>query len=93
MKTRQIYLGKYQAGDHEVNSTGRGLVCNCGFNGDCEHVRATLEFLKKAEFGTGFKIMERCKLQLCKFCNSSNLIKKGIKKNKNGNMQMYGCRD
>ncbi len=52
MKTKQLYLGKYQAGDHEVSSTGNGLACNCGFKGDCKHIKATLESLKKAEFGT-----------------------------------------
>ncbi len=93
MKTKQIYLGKYQAGDHEVSSTGKGLVCSCGFNGDCEYIKATLEFLKKAEFGLGFRIMERSKLQLCKFCNSGNIVKAGLKKNKTKTMQMFKCND
>ena len=29
----------------------------------------------------------------CKFCDSGNLKKAGIKKNKNGSMQRYACLD
>ncbi len=37
--------------------------------------------------------MGRSKLQLCKFCDSGKIIKKGIKKNKSGNLQIFKCKD
>ena len=37
--------------------------------------------------------MERSKLQLCKYCDSSKIIKKGFKKNKSGKVQIYKCKD
>ena len=41
----------------------------------------------------GFRIMERSKLRLCKFCDSGNVIKKGTRKNKNGDVQIFKCSD
>ena len=35
--------------------------------------------------------MERAKLQLCKFCDSGNITKKGIWKNKSSSVQIYKC--
>ncbi len=40
-----------------------------------------------------FRIMERSKLELCKYCDSGKIIKKGIRKNKKGNIQIYKCLD
>ena len=37
--------------------------------------------------------MERAKLNLCKYCSSRNIIKKGMRKNKRDNVQKYQCRD
>ena len=37
--------------------------------------------------------MERTKLKLCKFCDSANIVKAGLKKNKKSTMQMFKCQD
>ena len=37
--------------------------------------------------------MERSKLKLCKYCDSGKIIKKGTRRNKNGNIQIYKCKD
>ena len=90
MKTDMITLGKYKADGHTVIETKeKGLVCDCGFNGDCDHITAVLKSLKQAEFGLGFRIMERSKLQLCKFCSSGQIVKAG----KNRGRQMFKCQD
>ena len=35
--------------------------------------------------------MECVNLKLCKFCDSGNIVKKGIRKNKSSNVQVYKC--
>ena len=37
--------------------------------------------------------MERAKLRLCKFCDSGNVIKKGSRKNRHGNIPKFKCKD
>ena len=71
------------------------MVCDCiehkSKGSDCTHITTELETLKKA--GQGVRIMERTKFNLCKFCNSGNLKKAGIRKNKLGNTQRFKCLD
>ena len=71
------------------------MVCDCiehkSKGSDCTHITTELETLKKA--GQGFRIMERAKFNLCKFCNSGNIYKKGTRKTKQGRVQKYQCRD
>lgn len=93
MKTEQIYLGKYKADEYIVTETKNGLICNCDFFGDCKHIKAILESLKKAKFGTRFRIMDREILKLCKFCKSSKLKKNGNRTTKQGKVQRFKCLD
>ncbi|MFB5620593.1 MAG: YIP1 family protein [Nitrosopumilus sp.] len=37
--------------------------------------------------------MERSKLELCKYCDSGRITKKGIRKNKSGGVQIFKCLD
>ena len=37
--------------------------------------------------------MERSKLQLCKYCDSGKITKKGTRKNRNGTVQIFKCLD
>lgn len=82
-----------------VSKTGNGLRCECKDHeirkSDCKHIKIVLEIIKqnKCYKNNTFRIMERSKLQLCKFCDSGRIIKKGIKKNKSGNLQIYKCKD
>lgn len=77
-----------------VASTGNGLACTCEAHiehgSDCEHILTKLEAIKRA--GGGFKMMERSKFKICKYCKSGKLVKAGIRKNKNSTQQMYRCR-
>jgi putative transposase len=82
-----------------VSKTDNGLVCECPDHttrkADCKHIKIVLELIKqnKCYRNNVFRIMERSKLQLCKFCDSGNITKKGIKKNKSGNLQIFKCKD
>lgn len=92
-QVKQIHLGKYQMGDNTIETSPSGLVCDCAFQGDCTHVKKTLESLKKADFGLGFTIMERSKLKQCKFCNSNKIKKVGFRKTKQSKVQKFSCMD
>ena len=78
-----------------VSTTGNGLVCECKDHttrkADCKHIKIILEKIKKKSCHSNqpFRIMERSKLKLCKYCDSGRLIKRGVRKNKNGNIQRY----
>ena len=81
-----------------VSKIDTGLVCECPDhqtrNADCKHIKVVLEYCKRNVFDhAGFRIMERSKLKLCKFCDSGNIIKKGFRKNKNGKIPKFKCND
>ncbi len=82
---------------YTVSRTGNGLACSCLGNQyhkvDCKHIHAILDIIKQNRSFTNndFKIMMRAKLNLCKYCRSDNMIKKGVKKNKRDDMQKYQC--
>ena len=84
---------------YKVIDAGDGLVCECLYyterKADCKHIKIILEKIKKRNCYANqpFKIMERSKLKLCKFCDSGNLKKDGIRKNKNSDIQRYKCQD
>ena len=62
---------------------------------DCKHIHTTLELIKqkKCYANQPFKITERSKLQLCKYCDSGRLRKDGFQKNKNGKVRVFECLD
>ena len=82
-----------------VQTTGNGLTCECPDHttrkSDCKHIKIILQKIKnkKCYSNQPFKIMERSKLSLCKYCDSGRLIKRGVRKNKNGDIQRYQCQD
>lgn len=82
-----------------ITKTESGLICQCKDHNcrkaDCKHIKIILEIIKKNQCYRNniFRIMERSKLQLCKYCDSGKLIKRGIRKNKSGNLQRYQCLD
>ncbi|MDE0090097.1 MAG: DDE-type integrase/transposase/recombinase [Thaumarchaeota archaeon] len=79
----------------QILSTGNGLACSCAEHvtkgSDCVHILRELERLKGR--GLGFRIMERSNFMLCKHCDSGNIIKKQIRRNKSGDVQTYQCKD
>ena len=82
-----------------VSKTENGLKCECKDHlcrkADCKHIKIVLEIIKNNQCrrNNTFRIMERSKLQLCKYCDSGKITKKGIRKNKNCNVQIYKCLD
>ena len=82
-----------------VSRTGNGLICECHDHtyrkADCKHIKVVLHLIKNnlCYRNQTYKIMERSKLKLCKFCDSGRIKKAGIRKNKKGTIQQYQCKD
>ena len=82
-----------------VSKSDNGLICECKDHeirkSDCKHIKIVLEIIKNNQCcrNNTFRIMERSKLQLCKFCDSGRIIKKGFKKNMYGDVQLFKCKD
>ena len=84
---------------YEVKQDGDKLVCSCPDhfkrNADCKHIHTALEMIKKKRCYANepVRILERSKLQICKFCDSGNIKKWGTRKNKKGVSQLFKCMD
>ena len=82
-----------------VSKTDNGLRCECKDHNcrkaDCKHIKIILEIIKKNKCykNNTFRIMERSKLSLCKYCDSGNLKKDGMRNTKKGNVQRFKCLD
>ena len=82
-----------------VRETANGLVCECPDNrfrkADCKHIKIVLDILKnnKCRKNNTFRIMERSQLKLCKYYDSGNLKKDGMRQTKKGNVQRFKCLD
>lgn len=82
-----------------ITKTDNGLVCECPDNkfrkADCKHIKIVLELVMKNRcyHNNVFRIMERSALKLCKYCDSGRITKKGTRKNKSGNVQIFKCLD
>ncbi len=81
---------------YDVIRTEKGLVCDCPDyqwrNRKCKHVFA-VEFSQRIRKQVESLIISRVEASQCKFCNSTNIIKKGIRKNMTYNLQVFKCRD
>ena len=80
---------------YTVRETPGGLVCDCPdheFRGaDCKHIKVILEVVRRNRgYKNGaFRIMERSKLNLCKFCDSGRVVKAG----KSRGRPQFRCND
>lgn len=85
--------------EYVVSRTVNGLVCECKDHevrkADCKHIKLVLNAIMKNRCyqNNTFRIMERVKLKLCKYCDSGKIIKKGVRKNENGTIQIFKCLD
>ena len=82
---------------HDVISTEFGWSCSCEDNffrkTCCKHIHAveiSLYLRKEVENQVVLNPIEN---NCCKFCESEKIIKKGLRKNKNQNIQIYLCKD
>ncbi len=81
-----------------ISKSDRGLVCECpdhqNRKSDCKHIKIALELIRKNEGQKQtFRIIERSLIRVCKFCDSGNIVKAGLKKNKSKTMQRFKCQD
>jgi len=84
-------------GEYAVTKVDREWICECPDNKyrhvECKHIYA-IRFSQslRAEVAVR-RIAPIENLSNCIYCGSSNLKKKGIRKNKSGNIQKFYCRD
>ena len=81
-----------------ISKTENGLICDCPDHikrkSDCKHIKIVLEQIKKNQGDSQeFRMIDRSNFRLCKFCDSGNIVKAGLKKNKNSTMQRFKCQD
>lgn len=94
-----LYVVKSQShnGEYTITKVDNEWLCECPDNKYrhilCKHIHA-VNFSKslRAEVAVR-RIAPIENLTECIYCGSSNLIKKGIRKNKTGNIQKFYCRD
>jgi len=94
---------KSQSSDkwYDVVSTESGFICSCPDskfrNTTCKHsisveinqgIRKYIEEVKQQQV-----IINPVEINGCKFCESKNIIKKGLRKNKNYSIQTFQCKD
>ena len=61
---------------------------------DCKHIKIALELIRNNEGQKqSFRIIERSLIKVCKYCDSGNIVKAGLKKNKNSTLQRFKCQD
>ena len=92
-----FYQVKSQSKDqwYDIISTEYGFKCSCPDhtyrNVCCKHIHA-VEFSLKLREQVKSIVIPQIETNNCKFCNSSDIIKKGIRKNRNYNLQIFKCR-
>ena len=88
---------KSQSSDtiYDVILTELGWICSCPDNNfrrvHCKHIHA-VEILLKIRERAELVIINQVDVNHCKFCNSTDMIKKGFRKNKTHSLQIYQCR-
>jgi len=97
------YKVKSQSSDkwYDVISTESGFVCSCPDakfrKVICKHsiaLEISLEIRKKVEETKQKQVtINPVEINGCKFCESNNIIKKGLRKNKNYSIQTFQCKD
>lgn len=91
-----IIISQSGNGSYEVHSTEIGWVCSCPdhkFRGvKCKHIYATeISFTLRKE--VEIRKIESISIVGCIYCNSSNIVKDGLRHNKHGDIQKYNCRE
>jgi transposase-like protein len=94
-----LYVVKSQSnnGEYTVNKVDGQWLCDCPDNKyrhvDCKHIHAVI-FSRAIRAEVKVRtILPIENLTECIYCGSSNLIKKGLRKNKTGNIQKFYCQD
>jgi transposase-like protein len=94
------YVVQSQSGNgaYVVISTETGWKCTCPDHTyrsvKCKHILA-VEFSidLRHEVQSYYKIISEVSANACRYCQSENIRKDGVRKNKYGNLQIFYCRD
>lgn len=82
-----------------VSKTGNLLICECQDhqeNGsDCKHIKVVLDTLKsnKTQDPEPFRMVYRTEIKICKYCDSGDIKKNGVRVKKSSTTQRYKCRE
>lgn len=93
------YKVKSQSRDiiHDVISLESGWSCSCEdrfFRKTCcKHIHAVEISLKIRKQVKKQVIIKEVNVNCCKFCNSDNITKKGVRHNKNYDVQQFKCKE
>jgi len=81
--------------EHDVISTEFGFVCDCEDHKFrkvcCMHIHA-VEFSLQLRKQVESVVLSQVDTNCCKFCKSTDIIKKGLRKNQTYSLQVYQCR-
>lgn len=81
---------------YDVVITERGITCDCpDFQWrkvKCKHAFA-VEFSLQLRRQVQAIVINEIKADSCKFCNSKDIMKKGLRKNKNYELQIFKCKN
>jgi transposase-like protein len=95
-ETKYAVKSQNGSGDYDVCSTDLGWVCSCPDHKfrsvKCKHIFAVeISFALRKEVEVAR--IEPLDINCCIFCNSSNIVKDGLRHNKRGDIQKYECRE
>ncbi len=80
---------------YDVVLTETGYICDCPDNQwrkvKCKHIHA-VEFSLLIRKHVESVVIKQVETNTCKFCNSTDIIKKGLRKNKTHSLQVYKCK-
>ncbi len=84
-------------GEYEVLRTKSGWMCSCPDHTyryvKCKHIYA-VEYSNKIRKHVEVRRIEPLvSISNCMYCNSSNIVKDGVRHNKHGDIQKYYCRE
>jgi len=96
-ETKYAVKSQNANGDYDVCSTDLGWVCSCPdhkFRGvKCKHIFGVeISFALRKEVEVA-RIAPITTTTTCIYCDSSNIVKDGLRHNKYGDIQKYDCRN
>ena len=82
---------------HDIIATESGWKCSCEDHQFrktcCKHIHAVEFSIKMHDRVKDDVVIQEVVADSCKYCNSNNIIKKGVRKNTNYNIQVFLCKD
>jgi putative transposase len=83
-------------GEYTVHRVGEEWVCSCPDNTYrhliCKHIFAVDFSVELRSKVSSNRVIQEVNIHKCQLCGSEEIVKAGIRKNQNGNIQKYLCR-